>query len=493
MTAASTSPSASNAEADGCYNRRRTAINFIAISGSGALSMLVGVLISIYVRRVLGPVAIGQVTWNIALLSYLSLFVANPGLQTIGQREVAKNPAATAMLTSSILVVGMLLAVATYAVVLLIALIEPRGPRVSTLLVLQGLNIFVLACNLEWVLRAHEHMVAPAIASLVVNTLQLPVLLLFVHGPDDVVFYAVCGIPFVLLTVAYNGWYLQHRRLLSLRQLRLTLAGARMLLGESWPVVLSQAGVLIYWSSGAVILGFTDGDEAVGLYGTAARLIFMATIASGGMLNAYSPVLARVHDDPEKAAQVAREFTTLLAWMGLPLSVLGWAFGGHFVDMMYGPLFHEGGRYFEWLCLSIGLSFVNIGLGKPLTAWGYQKTELKINAIGAAANLAVSLAFIPLYGPWGAVAATIAAQLVVLAVQILVRRRIGLGWHPVLPVLLPPLACSLVVACIFMSTSAGSSHYWWAAMLLGALVLVGCFFALERRMTGIRLNLLRRA
>src|SRR2546423_771875 len=76
-------------------DRRRTAINFLAMTASSGLSMLVGIFISIFVRRMLGPVAIGQVNWNLALLSYLGL-VANPGLQTIGARELAKSPNETA-------------------------------------------------------------------------------------------------------------------------------------------------------------------------------------------------------------------------------------------------------------------------------------------------------------------------------------------------------------------------------------------------------------
>jgi O-antigen/teichoic acid export membrane protein len=426
------------APAAGSYDRRRTLFNFIAMSGSGALSLVVGILTSVYVRRVLGPGAIGQVTWNLAVLAYLSLFVANPGLQTIGQREIAKHPGSTAAIASSVVGAGFLIALAMYAVVVAIALVEPRGPEVSMLLIWQGVCLIPLAFNLDWVLRAHERMIAPSIASFAVNLLQLPILLALVHGPGDVLTFAVCGVPLSCLAAIGMAVYAHRLGVLRLDRLRPSLAGAGTLIRESWPVILSQAAVLVYWNSGTVILGFTHGDEAVGLYGTATRMIFMTTVVSGGLMNAYLPVLARVHNEPAQAAEVAGEFTAALVWMGLPLAGLGWLAGGRVVDLLFGPEFHEAGRYFEWLCLSIALSFANVALRAPLVSWGYQRTELRINATGAAINLAISLALIPVYGAWGAVAGVIGAELAVLVMQTAARRRIGHGWHRIMPVLMLP-------------------------------------------------------
>jgi PST family polysaccharide transporter len=325
-----------------------------------------------------------------------------------------------------------------YAAVVVIALFEPRGPEVSVLLLWQGLSLFLLAFNLDWVLRAHERMFAPSIASFAVNLLQLPALLLLVHGPGDVLAFAVCSLPISALAAIGIAIYLHRLGVLDLGRLRPSLDGAGMLLRESWPVVLSQVAVLVYWNSGTVILGFTHGDEAVGLYGTATRMIFMTTILSGGLMNAYTPVLARVHREPRQAVEVAFELTSALVWMGVPLAIAGWLAGGRLVDLMFGPQFHEAGRYFEWLCLSIALSFANVALRAPLVSWGYQRTELRINATGAAVNLLISLALIPFYGPWGAVAAVIGAELAVLVLQIRARRRIGHGWHRMLPVVLVP-------------------------------------------------------
>src|SRR5215475_3021659 len=71
-------------------NRRRIAANFVVLAGTSVLGLAITILISVYVRRALGPAAIGQASWALAAIAYLGV-VVNPGLTTVGQRELAKD------------------------------------------------------------------------------------------------------------------------------------------------------------------------------------------------------------------------------------------------------------------------------------------------------------------------------------------------------------------------------------------------------------------
>ncbi len=102
---------------------------------------MVAILVSIYVRRALGPAAIGQVSWALAALSYLGMLV-NPGLTTVGQRELAKSPRRAQELLALILTLQTLLALAVYGLVVAIAALDLRGPVVSLLLLIQGVGVF---------------------------------------------------------------------------------------------------------------------------------------------------------------------------------------------------------------------------------------------------------------------------------------------------------------------------------------------------------------
>jgi len=473
------------------HDRRRIAVNFLAVSLSSGLAVLIGVLTTAYSRRMLGPVAIGQVNWNAAVVACLAL-IANPGLQIVGQRDIASEPKQTARLTSLVLTLQMLLAIAAYAIVAAIAMINPRGGQTGVLLLLQGLALVVSAGTVSWVLQAHERMVWPAIASLVINLLQIPVLVAIIHGPDDVFAFVLYTLPFSLALIVFNFWYLHRHRLLRFGWLRPRLSGARRLLSECWPLALSQGAALLVINGGAIILGFTHGDEEVGHYTTAYKLMLVSTVVSGAMLTAYFPVLSRVRQDPTQAARVAREYLTLLAWMGLPIAALGWACGRHVNDLMFGAAFARSGPYFEWLCLNVGLAFLNIGIGTPLMTWGFQKLHFKI-AVGAAiANLALSLLIIPYYGGWGAIAVTLVTECATLALLVVARQRLGVGQHPIVSIVWPPILCSTVVALVIAVLPQSLERYWWAEVALGSIVLAGCVLIFERRIATVALALLKR-
>ncbi|MGE5539618.1 MAG: flippase [Gemmatimonas sp.] len=462
------------------HSRGHIARNFLAIAVTSGINLLAGLFISVYIRRVLGPVAIGEVSWNAAVLAYIAL-IANPGCQIIGQRDVAKDPQSTAELASAILSVQGLLCIAAYVVVLGLAALNLRGHEVSVLLTLQALALFFTALDVLWILQAHERMVATSIATLVCNLAQFPLLFAFVHGPDDIYLFAVINLPFAAANLAFRFWYLQHHRLLEVRELRPRLRGAGRILREAWPLALSQAAIVVYYNCDTIILGFTHGDDVVGQYTSAYKLMLIATVVSGAMCTAYFPAVARVQGSPDEARRVAGEFTSLMLWLGLPIAALGWATGRNAVALLYGPEFAQSGVYFEWLCLNVALIFANLALVTPLTAWGLQKTQFVISCVGAAVNLALNVALIPRYGVPAAIATTIITEAVIFGALVAARRRLGLGWNPLAPTLLPPLLSSAAVAAAIAALPPSLDRYWILADAAGMGALAGALWVFEPR------------
>ena len=83
-------------------SRRRIAANFLSIAGTNVLGLGVTILISVYVRRALGPEAIGQLSWAMAVVAYLTVLVS-PGLTFVGQRAIAQASERTEALAALVL------------------------------------------------------------------------------------------------------------------------------------------------------------------------------------------------------------------------------------------------------------------------------------------------------------------------------------------------------------------------------------------------------
>ena len=461
-------------------SRRRIAVNFLALAGTNVVGLLVTILISVYVRRAMGPDAIGQVSWAMAAVAYLTVLVS-PGLTFVGQRGLAQSPEKSQSVIALVLTLQTLLACAVYAFVLVAASLEPRGPVVSVLLAIQGVTLFVTAWNTGWALQAHERMVAPSLAALAFNILQLPALLLLVHGPDDLAMYAALTVVAAFGSVVFNLLYLARRGILRPLRLRPTLEGTRAMLREAWPLALTQAALLMIANSGILLLGFTHGDDAVGQFASAYRLMLVANVITAALWNAYFPAFVRAQSNPTQTVRLSREYLSLLACMGLPTAALGWVFGRHVVELLYGPAFAPAGHYFEWLCLAIGFNFVNYGVISGLVPWGRGGLQLGMTAAGAVLNLVVTAVAVPLYGPWGAVAAIFSSEILGLVLGIAIRYRLRLFWHPLLPAVLPPLVCSAAAAAVLVVLPRSLDSLWWLQLIAAALVLGLCLLSVERQ------------
>jgi hypothetical protein len=78
------------------------------------------------------------------------------------------------------------------------------------------------------------------------------------------------------------------------------------------------------------------------------------------------------------------------------------------------------------------------------------------------------------------VAAIFASEIVRLILGIIVRRRLRLFWHPVLPAILPAFACSSAVAMVLLALPHSLDRLWWLQMAIAAVLIGLCMLAVER-------------
>jgi O-antigen/teichoic acid export membrane protein len=471
-------------------DRARLLRNLAALASAQTAERFVSLFGAIYVRRVLAVAAIGQVSWTASLVSYFTL-VVSPGFQTVAKRDVARDPTKAAEYASMLLSLQLLLAAAAYAVVFGFSHWGWRGPSVSILLLLQGINLFILPVDVSWILYARERMGALSVLNLVCAALQTACLFLFVRHPHDVYRYVLLPLPFRLLAALFAVYYASTRGLLHLRQVRLSLRGSGPFLKTSLPIGLSMATVLLYYNFDNVLLGFMRGDHAVGIYSTAYSLMLVPTFLNTATFNAYFPQLARVSTQPFEARRLSAEVLRNMTWIGCSLAFLGWAAGRHVVTLIFGFSYFESGRIFEWLCLDLILVFFNMAYNQPLVAWNHQRLALRCTMIGAAVNVSLNLLLIPPFGSMGAVVATILAEVAVLLATVVVRRKVHPidWWEPLLSI--GPLC--LVTGLLAKALLLFAGVPLLPVLALGCAMLAGGFLVMERQWTYSAWTRLRRA
>lgn len=451
--------------------------NFASLGTGQVFTFICGIIAGIYARRVLGVTAIGQVAWCVSVLSYFTLLV-NPGLDTIAQRDVARDHSKGSEYVSKMFSIKLLLAVSSFILIVIFALLKLRGAHISTLLVLQGIGLLLLPLNLNWLLLGLERMGTQALVISAAQLLQLAALFLLVRESSDLIRYILYPYPFVIGTALVVAWFIRKHGKLDVNRLKFSLQGTGRMLRESYPLGLSQVATLLYFNSDAIFLGFLHGDTTVGLYSTAYRLWSYAVFPFSTLTQAYFPSFARTVDDAPAQRQFSSEFFRLLTWFGLPVAAMCWALGRHIVDLLYGVKFQESGPLFEWLSLNIALSSFTWGITTPLVAWGHQKKMFYITLMAALTNVALNFAVIPRYGAPGAVATTLFAEFIALICGVAIRRKIcPLPW---LKLSWKPLATAAVIAALLRWLVVVAPSYWWLGLLGGSGLIAICLWFAER-------------
>ena len=195
-----------------------------------------------------------------------------------------------------------------------------------------------------------------------------------------------------------------------------------------------------FWIDNALLRAL-EGDEAVGPYNVAVRLmgwsLSVAVYASAVAL----PWLTRAHGDGALLAATNRLALPLTAAAALGVGLVApWSLR---LATLFGEAFAPGGPILEVLLLAVIAVHAGAPLLTAVTASGHSRAVLGISASALLLNLALNAWWIPTEGALGAARATVATELWVAAAAacVLVRvARSAPSWRGLAPWLSVPAA-----------------------------------------------------
>jgi O-antigen/teichoic acid export membrane protein len=375
------------------------------------------------VARRVGKSAFGSVNLALGLLALLSL-VADPGLQTVGQRRfVVAAEGERSRLMRVVVGLRLTLAVALCAATLLVVTVAgARIPAsVARLLLPYAATLLPAAVALAWTYTASSQMQVVALATLVQNGLYAVWVLWRVHGPEDLV-----QVPVGLLlgtvastvlqyAIAPEGW----RRALfrgPLRRPAQGLPGAEVspaagLMREAAPFgfafLLSQA---LVWIDSFVLAAFVD-QAAVGIYHAAYRWILLVLGLATYVPQALFPKWAARRSPGSLPLGMGATMTltwcggaaVALALFGLAPPLVGVAFGGGY-SAAVGVLRIQA--------VLVPLAMHNTMAVYYLYAMGRERWVLGLSLAVVASNALLNLWLVPRAGAAGAATALVATEVV---------------------------------------------------------------------------------
>jgi len=250
----------------------------------------------------------------------------------------------------------------------------------------------------------------------------------------------------------------------------------RDLLVMAWPFALSSVFVYLYQGMDVILLSFLKGDQATGLLAGAKNFVMIFGVLSIGLVGAFLPVLSRAAKDSAGLwLNTLQRLTKYLLVIALPICVGLSLVSGELVPLVLGDQYSGSALILQFLAFFIPLSFLNSGLSCGLISRGSEKTLMRILGIIVIISAGSQLALISLWGAYGAAAALLFTEGVMLLSQLVVLRRCGQRL-PILRIALRPILSVAVMALgVFFVRGLGLIP----AVLTGAVIYVVALFALQ--------------
>lgn len=372
------------------------------------LRMGVGLLVGVWVARYLGPEQFGLFNYATAFVSLFSA-IAVLGLQGIVVRDIVRNPACKEETLGTAAVLQLIGGLLAYALILgTIYWLRPDDTLAMVLVAILGSTMLFKASEVA------VYWFESQVQSKYTVWIQNGAFLVFAAIKVALILNHATLIAFAWATMAEA---LAVALLMAvvlglcgpkLRQLRATLARAKVLLKDSWPLLLSGITITIYVKIDQIMLGQMVGDQAVGIYSAAVRISEVWYFIPVTVVASLFPAILETKQRSE-AAYYARlqKLYDLMVWISVSVALPMTFLATPLVRLMYGDAYAEAGTVLAihiWAAIFVSLG---VASGKWFLIENRQIDKLNRSIAGAVLNIVLNLLLIPQHGVIGAAIATV--------------------------------------------------------------------------------------
>ncbi len=399
-----------------------------------ALSLGLAFVVGITVIRHLGPEASGALnyasTWGMLLAPLATL-----GLESIVIRELANKNASDVSIWNTARKLLWWITLINAAILGCLALAQPGHSLQQIALwatILSGFSN--LGTIYSWTFRAaSRYREIARIRLFQMVAIQLVRFALVYFNAPFIAFAAILAIDPLIMAITMER--LAKSRLATyVDHTQTSLALAKRLLQESWPLIMAGFAVTVFTRIDVVMLERLAGIKDVGVYSAATKLSELMNIIPTTLMRAAFPRLSTLaKNEPHRYRSIHLRLLYLFIGIAFILAIATQFSADWVITTLYGLEFSESAdplRVHIWssiplFCMFLfGTSYQMFGVNKPLM-WGC--------LAGSISNVFLNILWIPNYGATGASAATLVSYCLSLATPLIGSskcRKIALGLSP---------------------------------------------------------------
>lgn len=379
------------------------------------LKTLTGLLFPVitfaYSSRILGVEGIGKVNFSKSYITYFSM-IALLGMNYYGTREAAKlrdNKKLLSKFVQEMLIINAIATFVSYIILIISILLIPKLKNYETLLAVNSISIVLQGLGIEWLYQALEEYKYIAVRSVIFQFIALVLMFICVKKSGDVVLYAL------IYVFATYGSYI------------LNFMNARKYIEWHWfesyelrkhikPLFMLFAmavSIQLYAVLDSTMLGFIQGDVAVGKYTAAVKINKMTTSLISSLGVVLIPRLSYYigNHQIDRLKELIDKSYNFVFCLSVPISIGLFVLSDDILLLFSGKEFLTASVTMKLLSPIIILIPFNVVTNtQTFVPMGKEKLILMSTFSGAVMNIICNLVLIPIYAENGAAIATVLAE-----------------------------------------------------------------------------------
>lgn len=380
---------------------------------TGKVTTLFGSLfVGIIIARYLGPEQYGLMNYVISYVQLFQIFAVF-GLDSIEVREEASGKVDRNVIIGTAFAIKLMLAFVTVVMAVCTSLLMEADVYTTVLVAVYSASIVANAFNVIrnyfTAIVQNEYVVKSEIARTVLGAVIKVVLLLC--GANLAWFIFASAFDFFLLA---SGYYVAYkRRIGSLKEWSFDWHYAVFLLKESFPLLLTNAAVIIYQRIDQVMIGQMIDNKSVGFFSVATRfveiLIYIPTILGQTL----APVLVGTREQSEeKYIRQSQVFMNMTLWSTVFVSVLTSLLAYWAVQLLFGAEYMPAAAILQVLSFKAAAMALSSTAGNMLIIENLQRFAIFRDILGCAVCVVLNYYLLPVYGIMAAAVVAIASNVV---------------------------------------------------------------------------------
>ena len=375
-----------------------------------------------YASRVLLPEGIGAVNFLSSIVNYIVLFTSL-GIPLYAVREIAKyrdNIDLRNKITVEIILLNIILCLLGYIVVWILAEFVPRISAESSLFYILSFTVIFTSIGVNWFYQGIEDFKFITIRAIIIRTLATLSLFIFVKDRNDLLIYGAITVGSTVGNNLIN--FLHLRKYILFAQIKWRELEISKHIRPAIHIFVLNLIISIYVNLNSVMLGFMQGDEAVGLYTAGNKIahIILSIVTSLGVV--MIPRCSNLVEtgNMQEFGNVINKTFRLVVCMAFPSTIGLMLLADPIIRIFCGVSFINAIPVVYWtapIIIFIGLTNI-IGM-QILYPQNKENIVIWSTIGGALFNLILNIILIPIYSEVGTAIATFIAELAVLIIQLI--------------------------------------------------------------------------